>query len=97
MGVAKLLTQRGLFSSIGLPPSIVMSDGKTRMPEEGAMMSQRGEWLFPVFASMVWATVMWLFRHERQTLQPSLQASMQYLYNDSEHWSNLRNWIWHSK
>ncbi|KAI8855197.1 hypothetical protein BC829DRAFT_412426 [Chytridium lagenaria] len=27
----------------------------------------------------------------------SLQASMQYLYNDSEVFSNLRNWIWHNR
>jgi peroxisomal membrane protein 4 len=52
---------------------------------------------FPVFASVVWATVMWLFRHERTTLQPSLQASMQYLYNDSEKWTSLRNWLWHNQ
>lgn len=53
---------------------------------------------FPIMAASVWGTltlfhyiathpkltgmVMWLFRHEKSTLQPSLQASMQYLYND---------------
>jgi hypothetical protein len=52
---------------------------------------------FPVFAAVVWGIVMWLFRHERDTLQGSLQASMQYLYNDSEKWDGLRNWIWHNK
>ena len=40
--------------------------------------------VFPVFAATVWAIVMWLFRHERDSLQSSLQASMQYLYNDSD-------------
>jgi len=52
---------------------------------------------FSVFAAVVWGVVMWLFRHERDTLQPSLQASMQYLYNDSENWNGLRNWLWHNK
>lgn len=52
---------------------------------------------FPVFAAVVWGIVMWLFRHERETLQPSLQASMQYLYLDSNHWNTLRNFIWHNK
>ncbi len=37
---------------------------------------------FPIVSAAVWGIVMWLFRHERDTLQPSLQASMQYLYND---------------
>ena len=41
--------------------------------------------------------VMWLFRHNRDTLQGSLQASMQYLYNDSEHFDTFRNWLWHNK
>eukprot|EP00842_Homolaphlyctis_polyrhiza_P005030 jgi/Hompol1/5528/HPOL_004500-RA len=39
---------------------------------------------FPVFAAVTWGIVMWLFRHDRDTLQPSLQSSMQYLYNDSD-------------
>ena len=52
---------------------------------------------YPVFAALVWGVVMWLFRHERKSLQPSLQASMQYLYNDSDVWDSLRNFIWHNK
>ncbi|CAG8591817.1 1300_t:CDS:2 [Ambispora leptoticha] len=52
---------------------------------------------FPIFASLVWGIVMWLFRHERDVLQPSLQASMQYLYLDSNKWDSLRNFIWHNK
>jgi peroxisomal membrane protein 4 len=52
---------------------------------------------YPIFAAIVWGIVMWLFRHERNTLQPSLQASMQYLYNDSEKWNGLKNWIWHNQ
>jgi peroxisomal membrane protein 4 len=52
---------------------------------------------FPVVASVVWGIVMWLFRHDRDTLQGSLQASMQYLYNDSEKWTDLRTLVWHNK
>ncbi|KAK9761955.1 hypothetical protein K7432_012738 [Basidiobolus ranarum] len=52
---------------------------------------------FPVFAAVVWGIVMWLFRHDRDTLQPSLQASMQYLYIDSNKWNSLKNLIWHNK
>ncbi|KAJ3294384.1 Peroxisomal membrane protein 4 [Borealophlyctis nickersoniae] len=52
---------------------------------------------FPVFAAVVWGIVMWLFRHNRDTLQGSLQASMQYLYNDSENFDTFKNWLWHNK
>lgn len=52
---------------------------------------------FPIFAALVWGAVMWLFRNNKKSLQPSLQASMQYLYNDSESWSSLRTLLWHNK
>ncbi|CAG8455580.1 11075_t:CDS:2 [Diversispora eburnea] len=52
---------------------------------------------FSIFAAVVWGIVMWLFRHERDTLQPSLQSSMQYLYLDSDHWYALKNFLWHNK
>ena len=40
---------------------------------------------------------MWLFRHERDTLHGGLQASMEYLYNDSDKFVDLRTLIWHNK
>ncbi|KAI9095945.1 Tim17/Tim22/Tim23/Pmp24 family-domain-containing protein [Phlyctochytrium arcticum] len=52
---------------------------------------------FSIFAAVVWGIVMWLFRHNRDTLQGSLQASMQYLYNDSENFDTFRNFLWHNK
>lgn len=52
---------------------------------------------YPMFAAVVWGCVMWLFRHESDVLQPSLRASMQYLYVDSNYWSSLRNFLWHNK
>ncbi|KAJ1987762.1 hypothetical protein H4R33_002724 [Dimargaris cristalligena] len=52
---------------------------------------------FPLFAALVWGLVMWLFRHEQSTIQPSLRASMQYLYVDSSQWQSLRNLLWHNK
>lgn len=52
---------------------------------------------YSIFAAIVWGIVMWLFKYERKTLQPSLQASMQYLYNDSNTWNGLRNFIWHNQ
>ncbi|KAI9333618.1 Tim17/Tim22/Tim23/Pmp24 family-domain-containing protein [Obelidium mucronatum] len=52
---------------------------------------------FPIFAAVVWGIVMWQFRYERDVLQGSLQASMQFLYNDSEVFSNLGNWLWRNR
>lgn len=51
----------------------------------------------PLFGAVVWAIVMWLFEHEPATLQPSLRSSMEYLYHDSNAWSNLRTLLWHNK
>jgi len=52
---------------------------------------------FSIFASLVWGIVMWQFWAERDVLQPSLQASMQYLYIDSNKWDGLKNFLWHNK
>lgn len=52
---------------------------------------------YPIYAAIIWGIVMWLFRFERETLQPSLQSSMEYLYIDSERWNSLRNFIWHNR
>ncbi|TPX34908.1 hypothetical protein SmJEL517_g02623 [Synchytrium microbalum] len=52
---------------------------------------------YPVFAAVVWGIVMYLFRHDRDVLQPSLQASMQYLYNDSDKFDKFMNFIWYNK
>jgi peroxisomal membrane protein 4 len=51
---------------------------------------------FTVFAAVVWGVVMWLFRHERDTLQGSLQASMHYLYNNAHVFSTLGDFMWHN-
>lgn len=52
---------------------------------------------FTVFAALSWGAVMWLFQHRGETLQPGMFNSMNYLYRDSEVWSNLRTLLWHNK
>lgn len=52
---------------------------------------------WPVFASLSWGMVMWLFRHHPEDLQPSLRSSMNYIYAQSDHWDGLRNFVWHNK
>lgn len=52
---------------------------------------------FSIKATVCWGLVMWLFRNSRQSLQPSLQASMQYLYLDSNYWTGLTDFLFVNK
>ncbi|KAF0378307.1 peroxisomal membrane protein 4 [Gigaspora margarita] len=70
--------------------------GLSKLPVKRKVINEPNH-TFSVFAAVVWGVVMWLFRHDREVLQPSLQASMQYLYLDSDHWSTLKNFLWHNK
>lgn len=48
---------------------------------------------WPVFASASWGMVMWMFRWYPDLLQPSLRSSMTYLYEESETWTGLRDFL----
>jgi peroxisomal membrane protein 4 len=63
-------------------------------PRNSAVISY---YAWPVFASVSWAAVMQLFKWHASELQPSLRSSMTYIYADSDHWTELRNFIWHNK
>ncbi|KAJ1728658.1 hypothetical protein LPJ61_003919 [Coemansia biformis] len=52
---------------------------------------------FAVFAALCWGAVMVLFRRDKSVLQDSLQGSMTYLYEDSNHWTSLKTLLWHNK
>ena len=52
---------------------------------------------FPWFGAIVWGIVLWQFEYEKDTLQPSLQSSMTYLYHDSNFWTSLRNFLLYNK
>ncbi|KAI6045044.1 Tim17/Tim22/Tim23/Pmp24 family-domain-containing protein [Pisolithus marmoratus] len=52
---------------------------------------------FSLFAALSWGAVMWLFKHQGQTIQPGMFNSMTYLYRDSEVWTDLRTLLWHNK
>jgi peroxisomal membrane protein 4 len=52
--------------------------GLLGLTEDQLLAIQRYSW--PVFASLSWAGVMWLFRWYPETLQPSLRSSMTYMY-----------------
>lgn len=65
----------------------------SREPLAGAV----SYYAWPVFASVSWGMVMWLFRYHPEDLQPSLRSSMNYIYAQSDHWDGLRNFVWHNK
>jgi len=63
-------------------------------PEQVAFL-QKYSW--PAFASLSWASVMWLFESYPETLQNSLRSSMYYIYKDSERWDSTRTLFLHNK
>uniref|UniRef100_W5LYB3 Peroxisomal membrane protein 4 n=2 Tax=Lepisosteidae TaxID=7915 RepID=W5LYB3_LEPOC len=52
---------------------------------------------FPLFATLVWGIVLWLFEYYPHTLQPSLQSSMNYLYHDSNTWHDISDFLLYNK
>uniref|UniRef100_A0A674H5Z9 Peroxisomal membrane protein 4 n=1 Tax=Taeniopygia guttata TaxID=59729 RepID=A0A674H5Z9_TAEGU len=58
--------------------------GLARLAVDKGYIPQPRQDPFPLLAALVWGTVLWLFEYHRETLQPSLQSSMTYLYQDSE-------------
>lgn len=84
LALARLAVREG--SGLALP--VVSRDG----------ISQRiTHYAWPVFASVSWGLVMYLFRYHPEDLQPSLKSSMSYIYAQSDEWDSLRNFVWHNK
>ncbi|XP_011376581.1 peroxisomal membrane protein 4 [Pteropus medius] len=52
---------------------------------------------YPLISAMVWGLVLWLFEYHRPTLQPSLQSSMTYLYEDSNVWHDISDFLIYNK
>lgn len=53
---------------------------------------------FRLYAALVWGIVLWMFEYHRGVLQPSLQNSMTYLYDDSNVWHDIRDFlIWNKQ
>lgn len=89
--------------SLGFSPQIIMYllsrilFGLSRLAVEKGYIPQPRQDPFPLLAALVWGTVLWLFEYHRGTLQPSLQASMTYLYEDSEVWHDLSDFLVYNK
>ncbi|OLY78765.1 Peroxisomal membrane protein 4 [Smittium mucronatum] len=52
---------------------------------------------FAIFSALCWGSVMAMHSFYPKDLQPSLTSSMNYIYLDSENWSNLYTLLWHNK
>ncbi|XP_054837341.1 peroxisomal membrane protein 4 [Eublepharis macularius] len=71
--------------------------GLSRLAVEKGYIPQPKQDPFPFFAAMVWGIVLWLFEYHRHTLQPSLQSSMTYLYDDSNVWHDVSDFLIYNK
>ncbi|WKY07361.1 hypothetical protein Q1695_007085 [Nippostrongylus brasiliensis] len=71
--------------------------GMAKLAVENDVVPQPNFPVFPAFAAIVWGIVLWLFEHHRHVLQGSLVKSMTYLYKDSNHWTNIKNFLLKNK
>ncbi|XP_066481903.1 peroxisomal membrane protein 4 [Tiliqua scincoides] len=71
--------------------------GLSRLAVEKGYIPEPKQDPFPLFAALVWGIVLWLFEYHRHTLQPSLQSSMTYLYDDSEVWHDVTDFLVYNK
>ncbi|NXV22778.1 PXMP4 protein, partial [Uria aalge] len=71
--------------------------GLSRLAVEKGYIPQPKQDPFPLVAALIWGTVLWLFEYHRQTLQPSLQSSMTYLYDDSNVWHDISDFLIYNK
>lgn len=67
--------------------------GLAKLAVEKGLFPQPKFDVFPWFAALMWGTVLCLFEYRRHTLQPSLQNSMTYIFNDSAVWSSVWDFV----
>ncbi|XP_006123385.3 peroxisomal membrane protein 4 isoform X1 [Pelodiscus sinensis] len=71
--------------------------GLSRLAVEKGYIPEPKQDPFPIFAAVTWGIVLWLFEYHRHTLQPSLQSSMTYLYDDSNVWHDISDFLIYNK
>ncbi|XP_799176.1 peroxisomal membrane protein 4 [Strongylocentrotus purpuratus] len=71
--------------------------GAARMARDKGLIPDPKVDVFPLFAALVWAIVMWQFETNQSVLQQSLQNSMTYLYHDSNVWHGISDFLWRNK
>lgn len=85
--------------ALALARLAVRADSPIGLPiiSKEPVASKVSYYAWPVFASVSWGMVMWLFRYYPEDLQPSLRSSMNYIYVQSNDWDSLRTLLWHNK
>uniref|UniRef100_A0A2I3H852 Peroxisomal membrane protein 4 n=1 Tax=Nomascus leucogenys TaxID=61853 RepID=A0A2I3H852_NOMLE len=77
-------------------PAGTLEDPSRLAVEKGYIPEPRWD-PFPLLTAVVWGLVLWLFEYHRSTLQPSLQSSMTYLYEDSNVWHDISDFLIYNK
>ncbi|KAK7632765.1 mitochondrial carrier domain-containing protein [Phyllosticta citricarpa] len=93
LAYAKLLVQPKPASSAGASSGT----GGWGLIKDEKLAATLRERSWPVFASLSWALVMYVFRWHPEAVQPSMRSSMVYIYDQADRWDSLRNFIWHNK
>jgi len=87
LALAKIsMEPRPQAATLDIPAHILSEETRTKIKANA----------WPVFASLSWAFVMYIFRWYPDTIQPSLRSSMKYIYVQSDHWDSFRNFLWHN-
>lgn len=90
LALARLSIESPVMTSTTPTPTLFTQ----RFSPETKAKIQANAW--PVFASLSWAFVMYIFRWQPESIQPSLRSSMKYIYVNSDHWDSLKNFMWHN-
>ncbi|KZF23814.1 peroxisomal membrane protein 4 [Xylona heveae TC161] len=69
--------------------------GSTANPLDLGTAITKHSW--PVFASLSWAFVMYIFRWHPDAVQPSLRSSMKYIYVNADYWDSFKNFLIYNK
>ena len=70
-----------------------ISVGLSRLAVKKQIIPQPKFNIFPLFAIGVWGVALLLFEYHPDTLQPSLQNSMSYLFHQSTVWHGIADFI----
>ncbi|KAI1004764.1 hypothetical protein K3495_g3452 [Podosphaera aphanis] len=86
-----------VFARVCLSLAQVSVNPSTGFIKNHAFSKTISDKAWPVFASVSWGLIMWLFRWHPATIQSGLKSSMDYIYVQSDHWNSLRNFIIHNQ
>lgn len=97
LAIAKLAVQPRQVGGSGIHGGAKGHTGGWELFGNGDMRRAMAKNGWPVFASLSWAMVMYIFRWHPESVQSSLRSSMSYIYVQSDEWDSLRTLLWHNK